>query len=149
MDPEEEMRNTKRQHEYYNMLGNVADSEYGIPRWCPCGGRMIEEVCVKEEHDTHPGKRFFTCINYEADGFHYRQSWVAGVQEEIERLRKRVEKAEQVMNLVPNLNKQIDTVQAEVKSLSLAVDSLTAELYSLTEQLNELNAVMNAELDVN
>ncbi|KAL0853757.1 hypothetical protein Bca101_058909 [Brassica carinata] len=65
MDPEEEMRNTKRQHEYYNMLGNVADSEYGIPRWCPCGGRMIDEICVKEEHDTHPGKRFFTCINYE------------------------------------------------------------------------------------
>lgn len=65
MDPAEERRDTKRHQEYINMLGNVCDSEYGIPRRCPCGGRMIDEVRVKEEHETHPGKRFFTCINYE------------------------------------------------------------------------------------
>ena len=65
MDPAEEIRDTKRHQEYCNMLGYVADSEYGIPRRCPCGGRIIDEVRVKEEHDTHPGKRFFSCINYE------------------------------------------------------------------------------------
>ena len=42
---------------------------------------------------------------------HYRQPWVIGVQEEIESLRRRVEKAEQVIKLVPNLNKHIDTVE--------------------------------------
>uniref|UniRef100_A0A0D3BNG6 NYN domain-containing protein n=1 Tax=Brassica oleracea var. oleracea TaxID=109376 RepID=A0A0D3BNG6_BRAOL len=96
MDPAEERRDTKRHQEYINMLGNVCDSEYGIPRRCPCGGRMIDEVRVKEEHETHPGKRFFTCINYEADGLHYRQPWVVGVQEEIEHLRKRVDEAEEM-----------------------------------------------------
>ncbi|CAN7055073.1 unnamed protein product, partial [Brassica oleracea var. botrytis] len=44
MDPAEERRDTKRYQEYINMLGNVCDSEYGIPRQCPCGGRMIDEV---------------------------------------------------------------------------------------------------------
>ena len=65
MDPTKERRDRKRQQEYFNMLGNVADSQYGIPRRCPYGGRIIDEVRVKEEYDTLPGKRFFTCINYE------------------------------------------------------------------------------------
>ncbi|KAG2326945.1 hypothetical protein Bca52824_009673 [Brassica carinata] len=34
--------------------------------------RIIHEVRGKEEYDTLPGKRFFTCKNYEADGVHYR-----------------------------------------------------------------------------
>ncbi|XP_048637116.1 uncharacterized protein LOC125609626 [Brassica napus] len=141
MDPVEDRRNTKRQEEYYNSMVHVADSEYRIPRRCPCGGRIQDEVRVKEKYDTLPGKRFFTCINYEADGFHYRQPWVIGVQEEVESLRRRVEKAELVIKLVPNLNKHIDTVEAEVNRLSLAVDNLTAEIYSLTVQVANLEKV--------
>ncbi|KAG2325184.1 hypothetical protein Bca52824_007912 [Brassica carinata] len=45
---------------------------------------MIGESERKEEYDTLPGKRFFTCINYEADGLHYRQPWVT-CPEEIEK----------------------------------------------------------------
>ena len=83
MDPAEERRHSKRQNDYINMLGFVADSEDGIPRRCPCGGRIIHEVCGKDDYDTLPGKRFFTCKNYEVslifhgliivDGFHYRK----------------------------------------------------------------------------
>ncbi|KAL0666183.1 hypothetical protein Bca4012_028887 [Brassica carinata] len=65
MDPAEERRDSKRQQEYLNHLGNVADSEYGMPRRCACGGRMIDELRVKDEFDTQPGKRFFSCVNYE------------------------------------------------------------------------------------
>ncbi|KAL0689484.1 hypothetical protein Bca4012_089162 [Brassica carinata] len=65
MDPAEERRHSKRQNDYINMLVFVADSEYGIPRRCPCGGRIIDEVCLKDDYDTLPGKRFFTCKNYE------------------------------------------------------------------------------------
>ncbi|KAG2287400.1 hypothetical protein Bca52824_047004 [Brassica carinata] len=65
VDPAEERRETNRQKEYINMLGYVADSEYGIQRRCACGGRMIDEVRGNEEYDTLPGKRFFTCKNYE------------------------------------------------------------------------------------
>ncbi|KAG5375836.1 hypothetical protein IGI04_040432 [Brassica rapa subsp. trilocularis] len=138
MDPAEERRDRKRQQEYFNMLGNVADSQYRIPRRFPCGGRIIDEVRVKEEYDTLPGKRFFTCINYEADGFHYRQPWVIGVQEEMERLRKPVEEAEQVIKWVPNLNKQIESVEAQVKRLTLLLDNLTSDVYNLTVQVDDL-----------
>ncbi|KAL0684570.1 hypothetical protein Bca4012_051418 [Brassica carinata] len=141
MDPAEERRDTKRHQEYINMLGNVCDSEYGIPRRCPCGGRMIDEMRVKEEHETHPGKRFFTCINYEADGLHYRQPWVVGVQEEIEHLRKRVDEAEEVIKWVPNLKRQIESVEAQVKRLALLVDRLTGDVYNLTVQVDTLEKV--------
>nr|VDD33548.1 unnamed protein product [Brassica oleracea] len=139
MDPAEERRDRKRQHEYFNLLGNVADSQYGIPRRCPCGGRIIDEVRVKEEYDTLPGKRFFTCINYEADGFHYRQPWMIGVQEEMERQRKCVVEAEQVIKWVSNLNKQIKSVG--VKRLTLLLDNLTSDVYNLTVQVADLEKV--------
>ncbi|KAL0651835.1 hypothetical protein Bca4012_094526 [Brassica carinata] len=93
MDPAEERRHSKRQNKHINMLRFVADSEYGIPRRCPCGGRLINE----------------------ADGLHYRQPWVIGVQEELERLTKRVEEAE----------------QEEVKILSRQVDYLTVQVDTL------------------
>ena len=64
MDPAEERRETKRQTELINMQGYVADSEYGIPTRCPCGGRIIDEVRGKDDYDTLPRKRFFTCKNY-------------------------------------------------------------------------------------
>ncbi|KAF3520965.1 hypothetical protein DY000_02063199 [Brassica cretica] len=65
MDPAEERRETKRHKEFINMQGYVADSEYGIPTRCPCGGRIIDEVWGKDDYDTLPGKRFFSCKKYE------------------------------------------------------------------------------------
>ncbi|KAG2312045.1 hypothetical protein Bca52824_023602 [Brassica carinata] len=141
MDPADERRDSKRKLEYINLLGNVADSEYGMPRRCACGGRMIDEVRVKDEFDTQPGKRFFSCVNYEADGLHYRQPWVCGVQEEIVTLRKRVEEADEVMKSVPMLNKQIESVEAQVKRLSLLLDKLTGDVYNLTVQVAALERV--------
>ena len=46
-----------------------------------------------------------------ADGFHYRQPWVIGMQEELERLTQRVEEAEQVIMGIPKLTKQIETLE--------------------------------------
>uniref|UniRef100_A0A0D3DQR1 Uncharacterized protein n=1 Tax=Brassica oleracea var. oleracea TaxID=109376 RepID=A0A0D3DQR1_BRAOL len=67
MDPSEERKHSKRQKDYINMLSYTCDSEYGIPRRCSCGGRIIDEVREKQEYGTLPGKRFFTCANYEED----------------------------------------------------------------------------------
>ena len=66
--------------------------------------------------------RIFVYVITKADGFHYRQPWVLGVQEEIERLTKRVEEAEQVMLGTSNLSKQIETL--EVSQLSLLFHSI-------------------------
>ncbi|KAG2315351.1 hypothetical protein Bca52824_018473 [Brassica carinata] len=128
MDPAEERRHSKRQKEYINMLAYTCDSEYGIPRRCSCGGRIIDEVRRKEEYDTLPGKRFFTYANYE----------VIGVQEQIECLTKRLEEAEQVMKWVPSLKNQIETLEAQAKGLTRQVDRLTAEVYNLTVQVADL-----------
>ena len=64
----------------------------------------------------------FVYVVTKADGFHYRQPWVIGVQEEIERLTKRLEEAEQVMLGTLNLSKQIETL--EVSQLSLLFHSI-------------------------
>ncbi|KAG2239105.1 hypothetical protein Bca52824_089965 [Brassica carinata] len=111
MDPADERRDSKRRKEYLNMVRYVADSEYGIPRTCPCGDGIIHEVRRKDDEDTLPGKRFFTCKNYEADGLHYRQPWVVGVEQELERLSKRVVEAEQVIKELSKPNKQIATLE--------------------------------------
>ncbi|KAL0900189.1 hypothetical protein Bca101_084150 [Brassica carinata] len=93
MDPAEERRETKRLKEYYDSLGYVADSQYGIPGRCLCGGRIIDE----------------------GDGLHYRHPWVHGVQEELEKLTRRVEEAE----------------QEQVKNLAELVDHLTWRITDL------------------
>ncbi|XP_056862353.1 uncharacterized protein LOC130510037 [Raphanus sativus] len=141
MDPGEDRSEAKRQMKHMNMVGYVADSEYGIPTRCPCGGRIINEVRGKDQYDTLPGKRFFTCIHYEGDGFHYRQPWVIGVQEQLEILTKRVEEAEQLIKWVPELKQQIEGLEAEVKSLTGVVDHLNAEIYNLTVQVSQLEKV--------
>ena len=63
---------------------------------------------------------FFNVVT-KADGFHYRQPWVIGVQEEIERLTKRVVEAEDVMRGMWKVTKQIETL--EVSELSLLFHS--------------------------
>ncbi|KAG2321190.1 hypothetical protein Bca52824_014403 [Brassica carinata] len=131
MDSAAEIRDSKRTKEYINMLSSVADSEYRIPTRCPCGGSIIHEVRGKDDYDTLPGKRFFTCKNYEADGFHYRQPWVIGVEEQIERLTKRLEEVEVVINWVPEVNNHIQRLEAEV-------DNLTGQVYNLSMQVEVL-----------
>uniref|UniRef100_M4CVW4 Uncharacterized protein n=1 Tax=Brassica campestris TaxID=3711 RepID=M4CVW4_BRACM len=66
-----------------------------------------------------------------ADGLHYRQPWVIGVQEELERLTKRVEEAEQVILEVSNLSKQFERLEEQVNSLNEAVYDLTVQVHSL------------------
>ncbi|KAL0863512.1 hypothetical protein Bca101_042630 [Brassica carinata] len=102
MDPAEERRDGKRQKDHIDMLGFVADSEYGIPKRCSCG---LEKLLM------------FVYVVTKANGLHYRQPWVVAVQEEFERLTKRVEEAEEVMLAVSNLGKQMDTL--EVSELTL------------------------------
>uniref|UniRef100_A0A0D3CYM5 Zinc finger GRF-type domain-containing protein n=1 Tax=Brassica oleracea var. oleracea TaxID=109376 RepID=A0A0D3CYM5_BRAOL len=127
MDPAEERRDTKRQKEFINMQGYVADSEYGIPTRCPCGGRIIDEVWGKDDYDTLSGKRFFSCKKYEADGFHYRQPWVIGAQEHIERLTKRVEEVELVIKWVPEVNNQIERLEVNPQSRKEPAEEVPAE----------------------
>ncbi|KAG2312680.1 hypothetical protein Bca52824_024237 [Brassica carinata] len=120
MDPAEERRDSKKQKDYCDMLHFVQDSLYEIPRRCACGGRIIDEVARKEDYDSLPGKRFFTCD----DGLHYRHPWVVGLQEEIQKLTKHLEEAEEVILGVWKLNKRIEALEEQVSSLTVDVGTL-------------------------
>ncbi|KAG2300169.1 hypothetical protein Bca52824_036641 [Brassica carinata] len=89
---------------------------------CPCGirldalvalvGTIINEVSRDPKYptdfDTLPGRKYFTCKNFEIDGFHFRQPWVFGVQEEVEKLRDRVDAmAAEIAELKYNLASRI------------------------------------------
>ncbi|KAG2310397.1 hypothetical protein Bca52824_021954 [Brassica carinata] len=84
----------------------------GIPRRCDYVGKSLTRS-GKEDYDSHPRKRYFTCINYEDDGMHYSHPWVVGVQEKIERLRKRLDDAEEEFmgKHVRSLTVQVGTLE--------------------------------------
>ena len=46
-----------------------------------------------------------------ADGLHYRQPWVIGVEEHIERLTRRVEEVEVLIKFVPEVNYKIQRLE--------------------------------------
>ncbi|KAG2305341.1 hypothetical protein Bca4012_063306 [Brassica carinata] len=83
----------KKMREHVDMTAYVSDSHYGIPNRYPYGARVIDEVSTTNnsptDHDTYPGSRYFSCKFFENNGRHFRQPWVIGVQEEIQRLKKR------------------------------------------------------------
>ncbi|KAF3506959.1 hypothetical protein F2Q69_00007946 [Brassica cretica] len=57
--PYEEMTEMKKLKKHYDMLGFVADVQYGIPTCCPCGGEIMTNVSpaskYKSDFDTLPG----------------------------------------------------------------------------------------------
>ncbi|XP_056841662.1 uncharacterized protein LOC130510808 [Raphanus sativus] len=95
MDPwveKQERREMKKTKKHLDMVQYTCDAEYGIPRSCPCGGRIVNEVSANpKDKDFSPGRKYFTCDKFEDDGLHFRQPWVIGVEEEVRRLRKEVD----------------------------------------------------------
>nr|VDD23712.1 unnamed protein product [Brassica rapa] len=73
--PDKEYRQMKAWKRDTNMLGCVADAECGIPPDALVG-TIINEVSLNLKYptdfDTLPGEKYFTCKNYENDGFHFR-----------------------------------------------------------------------------
>ncbi|CAH8385084.1 unnamed protein product [Eruca vesicaria subsp. sativa] len=95
MDPE--ARDEKARKEYYRKLDFFSNAQQGIPKLCPCGS--ITKLIVDEDdtYDYLPGKRYFICKDFENDGMHFRQPWVMGMQEEVERLKERFDEQEKVL----------------------------------------------------
>ncbi|KAG2314795.1 hypothetical protein Bca52824_017917 [Brassica carinata] len=137
----EEDRDMKALKRQYDMLGFVADAEYGIPASCPCGGRIINEVSPEPKYptdfDTFPGRKYFTCVKYENDGLHFRQPWVFGVQEEVEKLIKRVEEmAAEIAELKDKLTRPRDesSLCNLVATLKLCCNSSFRRFMIVTQQ---------------
>ncbi|CDY59482.1 BnaC03g72050D [Brassica napus] len=95
---EEELRDMKARKAHYDMLHFVADAQQGIPKLCPY---------------TSSAKT----SRFENDGMHFRQPWVMGVQQEVERLKIRVHEHEKLL-------RECDEVKAHVGMLLRRVSDL-------------------------
>ncbi|KAL0898265.1 hypothetical protein Bca101_082226 [Brassica carinata] len=108
MDPwveKQERKEMKKMKKHFDMVQFTCDAQYGIPRSCPCGGRIVNEVSANpKDKDFLPGLKYFTCAKFEDDGLHFRQPWVIGVEEEVLRLRK-----------------EMDDMAAEIAALKLLI----------------------------
>ncbi|WZZ91530.1 hypothetical protein YC2023_120109 [Brassica napus] len=99
------------------MLHFVADAQQGIPKLCPCGSITKESVDEEDTYDYLPGKRYFICKDFENDRMHFRQPWVMGVQQEVERLKIRVHEHEKLL-------RECDELKAQVRMLLRRVSDL-------------------------
>ncbi|KAG2258045.1 hypothetical protein Bca52824_077339 [Brassica carinata] len=116
---EEELRDMKARKAHYDMLHFVADAQQGIPKLCPCGSITKESVDEEDTYDYLPGKDTSSAktSRFENDGMHFRQPWVMGVQQEVERLKIRVHEHE-------NLLRECDELKAQVRMLLRRVSDL-------------------------
>ncbi|XP_048593732.1 uncharacterized protein LOC125577071 [Brassica napus] len=117
---EEELRDMKARKDYYNMLHYVADAQQGIPQLCPCGSITKEVVDEEDTYDYLPGKRYFICKDFENDGLHFRQPWVMGMQQEVERLKKKFYEQEKLLRECQSLKEQVRMLLKRVTELERA-----------------------------
>ncbi|KAG5382168.1 hypothetical protein IGI04_033638 [Brassica rapa subsp. trilocularis] len=112
---EEELRDMKAHKAYISMVDFVAEAQQGIPKLCPCGSITKEPVDEEDTYDYLPGKRYFICKDFENDGLHFRQPWVTGVTEEVERLKLRVHEHEKLLRECEALKAQVAMLVKRVK----------------------------------
>ncbi|KAL0847676.1 hypothetical protein Bca101_020922 [Brassica carinata] len=107
----------KAQKAYYQRVDYVSNSLHGIPQMCPCGSITKEIVDEDDTYDYLPGKRYFICKEFENDGLHYRQPWVIGVQQEVERLKLKVLRHENLLESVKHQEEQVKMLFKRVSEL--------------------------------
>ncbi|KAL0702203.1 hypothetical protein Bca4012_058325 [Brassica carinata] len=109
----------KRARRYVDMLHFIANSDYGIPEYCPCGSQIIIKIS-KAEADV--GKKFFVCKDFENDGLHRKKELNGAIEEETRRLRTKVDDNERrIRSLGPleykSLRTKVDDNERRIRSL--------------------------------
>ncbi|KAG2253109.1 hypothetical protein Bca52824_083245 [Brassica carinata] len=104
---------------YYQRVDFVSNSLQGIPQLCPCGSITKEIVDEEDTYDYLPGKRYFICKDFEATMGYL--PWVIGVQEEVERLKLKIFRHE-------NLLRECEALKEHVKMLVNRVSELEVSL---------------------
>ncbi|CAH8294163.1 unnamed protein product [Eruca vesicaria subsp. sativa] len=114
---DEEHRDKKAHKAYYDMLHFVSDVQQGIPNLYPCGSITKEIVDEEDTYDYLPGRRYFICKDFENDGLHFRQPWVMGVQQEVERLKLQVLEHDKILRECEALKAQVSMLLRRVSEL--------------------------------
>ncbi|KAG2308309.1 hypothetical protein Bca52824_028057 [Brassica carinata] len=115
---EEELRDKKAHKAYYQMLDFVANAQQGIPKLCFCGSITKEVVDEEDTYDYHPGKGTSSAkTSRYNDGLHFKQPWVIGVQQEVEKLKLRVHEQEKLLRECELLNTHVKMLLKRVGEL--------------------------------
>ncbi|XP_010471355.1 PREDICTED: uncharacterized protein LOC104751158 [Camelina sativa] len=108
-----------------------------MPRICPCGERIVEEISPTEKEK----KIWFTCVKYKDDGLHRRKIWADAIEEETKSLRKDVDNHwERLREFEPH-HTQIYNLQMQLQEKSDEIAKLrevVAELSSRVDLLDKL-----------
>ncbi|CAA7048596.1 unnamed protein product [Microthlaspi erraticum] len=115
------MKEMMREMDYITL---VQDGQRGIPKECPCGGRIYHEIS-KIEGDL--GNRYFTCKAYKNDGFHWRVPWFYSVEEEFDKLMEQIDEQNQKLS---GLETQLKKMSEELRNQR----GVIAKLKDLVEQ---------------
>ncbi|KAG2264679.1 hypothetical protein Bca52824_071758 [Brassica carinata] len=113
---EEELRDMKAHKAYYNMLHFVANAQWGFPTVFPVD-LSRRRSSMKRIHMTTSRKRYFICKDYENGGMHFRQPWVMGMQQEVERLKERFHEQEKLL-------RECEALKGQVRMLLMRVAEL-------------------------
>ncbi|XP_010420297.1 PREDICTED: uncharacterized protein LOC104773866 [Camelina sativa] len=113
----------------------IADGDLGMPRICPCGERIVNEISPTETEK----KRWFTCVKYKDDGLHRRKNWADAIEEETQTLRKDVDNHwERLKEFEPH-HTQIYNLQMQLKEKSDEIAKLREEVALLTTRVDLLD----------
>ncbi|KAF3513998.1 hypothetical protein F2Q69_00007657 [Brassica cretica] len=111
----------KRAKRYIDILYAVADSDYGIPRRCPCGGQIFVQICKAQ---AEIGKKYFICKDFEGDGLHRKKEWDEAIAEETEMLKKKVEGHERRIRSLNSMENCIKILEEDEKNNAAEIDEI-------------------------
>ncbi|KAF2568513.1 hypothetical protein F2Q70_00025598 [Brassica cretica] len=89
----------KRAKWYIDMLYTVADSDYRIPRRCPCGGQID-------------------------DGLHIKKEWDEAIAEETGMLKKKVDGHECRIRSLNSMENRIKIIEEDEKNNAAEIDEI-------------------------
>ncbi|XP_013704929.1 uncharacterized protein LOC106408773 [Brassica napus] len=123
----------KRAKRYMDMLQIVADSDYGIPRRCPCGGQIVIQICNAQ---ADIGKKYFICKAFEDDGLHRKKEWDEAIEEETEMLRKKVDGHERRIRSLNSMENRINIIEEDEKNNAAEIDEIKYFLKLVTPMIS-------------
>ncbi|CAN6816026.1 unnamed protein product, partial [Brassica oleracea var. botrytis] len=109
----------KRANRCIDLLYAVTDSDYGIPRRCPCGGQIVIQICNAQ---ADIGKKYFICKDFEGDGLHRKKEWDDAIAEETEMLKKKVEGHERRIQRLNSMENRIKILEEDEKNNAAEID---------------------------
>ncbi|KAF3548012.1 hypothetical protein DY000_02008378 [Brassica cretica] len=105
----------KRAKRYIDILYAVADSDYGIPRRCPCGGQ-ISYRSVKHKQKLERNTSLAKTLR--------KKEWDEAIAEETEMLKKKVEGHERRIRSLNSMENCIKILEEDEKNNAAEIDEI-------------------------